>query len=309
MARFEFTMVSDAMLQGLEEAGATGTEMRAYVMLIRGLPKDRSNAECWMPADMAETKVGMRPDVFTRALRALCVKAVTTSEGKRAPILTKVSRGCRGHCPHYEDTLGRLIAGGEYPPAIARQPCHAMAAPIGDPTGSPINEPIGDPERTPKQEGNGRQKQAPFAEFSTSDCKAKTDQLQGKNGPIARQTCPPIETIQDIQLVGGAAPPAQRGAAVRQPHKQNRDASRVVTGTDPGRAPAGAGRGRPAAALTSWAEPERMDPDQRRRHAELARRIDERVAATGDYEGALTPQELEEFRELEQICRRSAVAE
>lgn len=52
-----------------------------------------------------------------------------------------------------------------------------------------------------------------------------------------------------------------------------------------------------------------MDPDQRRRHAELARRIDERVAATGDYEGALTPQELEEFRELEQICRRSAVAE
>ena len=175
MARFEFTMVSDAMMQGLIEAGATGCEVVAYQMLIRGLPKDRSTADCWMPADMAEVKVGMRADVFTRSLRSLCTKTVVTSEGKPAPILTKMSRGCRGHCPHYEDTLGRLIAEGKYPPN-------------GAPTGSPIEQP------------NGRQNHTPIAEFSTSECKAKTDQLEGKNGPIGRQTCPPIETRQDIHI-------------------------------------------------------------------------------------------------------------
>lgn len=156
MARFEFTMVSDAMLQGLEEADATGTEMRAYIMLIRGLPKDRAYAECWMPADMAEKKIGMRPDVFSRALRDLCKKTVRVSGGGLVPVLTRKSRGCRGHCPHYEDTLGLAIANGDYPPTIARQ------------TRPPIEEP------------NGRQKQDPLDEFSTSEWKAKNDQLEGK---------------------------------------------------------------------------------------------------------------------------------
>ena len=156
MARFEFTMVSDAMMQGLLEARATGAEIVAYQMLVRGLPKDRRSTECWMPADMAEVKVGMRADVFTRALNGLCRKTITLADGARVPVLTKVSRGCRGHCPHYDDTLGAAIAEGSYPPGIARQDSHAI-------------------------EGrNARQKQGPIAEFSTSNCKAKSTQLQGK---------------------------------------------------------------------------------------------------------------------------------
>lgn len=121
MARFEFTMVSDAMLQGLAEAGATGAETRAYIMLVRGLPKDRRNAECWMPADMAEAKGVMSAAMFTKSLAALTKKTVTTTDGTPEPILTKVSRGCRGHCPHYEDTLGRLIASGRYPTGNAEE--------------------------------------------------------------------------------------------------------------------------------------------------------------------------------------------
>ena len=116
MARYEFTMVSDSMLRGLLEAGATGAEITAYTMLVRGLPRDKSKTECWMPADMAEEKVGMRPDVFTRALRSLTKKAFTTVGGEPVTVLTKVSRGCYGHCPHYEDNLGRLISEGGYPP-------------------------------------------------------------------------------------------------------------------------------------------------------------------------------------------------
>lgn len=246
MARYEFTMASDAMLQGLEEAGATGSETRAYLMLVRGLPKDRSKAECWMPADMAEVKVGMRPDVFSRALRGLCEKTVHTSDGELVPILTKVSRGCRGHCPHYEDTLGLAIANGDYPPTIARQNRNA------------IDEP------------NARQKQAPLDEFSTSEWKAKTGQLEGKKDPIGRQTCNPINTRQDKHTVADALlPSAERSVGVSQPDKQNPKTLRVDTGTESPRAEAGAGQGRPAPALPSWAElmggapaPEEPVPDR-----------------------------------------------
>ena len=166
MARFEFTMVSDAMLQGLAEAGATGSEMRAYIMLIRGLPKDRSNAECWMPADMAEAKNVMSPAMFTKVLATLSKKVFTTVDGEPRTVLTKITRGCRGHCPHFEDTLGLAIANGDYPPPIARQ------------TRPPIEEPNGTPNGRPIEEPNGTPKQTPIGEFSTLEWNTKTTQLE-----------------------------------------------------------------------------------------------------------------------------------
>ena len=245
MARFEFTMVSDAMLQGLAEADATGAEMRAYIMLVRGLPRDRSTAECWMPADMAEKKIGMRPDVFSRSLRDLCKKTVRASDGNPLPVLTKITRGCRGHCPHYEDTLGLAIANGDYPPAIARQKRTPKKEPNGLPDGRPIEEP------------NGRQKQDPLGEFSTSEWKAENDQLEGRKRPIGRQSRHPIKTIQDKQLVADALlPTAEQSIGVSQPHKRNSNPPRVVTGNASGRA-AGAAMERPAA-LPSREEYERI---------------------------------------------------
>ena len=115
MPKYAFTMVSDEMLRGLADAGTTGSEMRAYIMLVKTLPKDRSRYECWMPADMAEEKGVMSARMFTKCLDALTKKSFATLDGQPVPILTKVSRGCKGHCPHYEDNLGRLIAEGRYP--------------------------------------------------------------------------------------------------------------------------------------------------------------------------------------------------
>lgn len=243
MARFEFTMVSDAMMRGLLEASATGAEIIAYLMLVRGLPKDRSVTDCWMPADMAEKKVGMRPDVFSRALRDLCKKTVMATDGEMVPVLTKVSRGCKGHCPHYDDTLGQLISEGRYPAGIARQDGHAISEPIARQDRQAIDDP------------NARQKQDPLDEFSTLECKAETDQLEGKNDPIGRQSRHPIETRQDIHTVADALlPAAELSIGVSQPHKrETRERSQVATGTEPARANGAAPRGR-AIALPSWQE-------------------------------------------------------
>jgi len=235
MARFEFTMVSDAMLQGLAEARATGAEMRAYILLVRGLPRDRSNAECWMPADMAEAKEVMSAAMFTKAVSSLSRKAFTTVDGVPQTVLTKITRGCRGHCPHYEDTLGRLIAEGAYPP------------PIASPTGAPKDGPIASP------------KQAPIGEFSTLECITKTGQLEYQNEAIASPTGAPIETIQDIQVSRGAAlPPAKQSSAAPQPQQTFRETPSLVTVGEPPRASAGAARGRPAAALPTRQEYDRI---------------------------------------------------
>lgn len=121
MPKYEFTMVTDAMLAGLSEADATGAETMAYIMLVRGLPLDRSNADCWMPADMAEKKGIMSAHTFSKMLRSLAKKTVVLSDGTRAPVVTQLSRGCRGHCPHFEDTLGKAIAEGRYKPEMGTQ--------------------------------------------------------------------------------------------------------------------------------------------------------------------------------------------
>lgn len=296
MARFEFTMVSDAMMRGLLAAEATGAEIIAYQMLVRGLPKDRSVTDCWMPADMAEKKVGMRPDVFSRALRDLCKKTVMAADGELVPILTKVSRGCKGHCPHYEDTLGQLISEGRYPAGIARQDGQAIDGP------------------------NARQKQDPLDEFSTLECKAETDQLEGKNDPIGRQSRHPIETRQDKHIVADALlPAAELSIGVSQPHKkETRERLQVATGTEPARANGAAPRGR-AIALPSWqevlagglSEPEREPeptPEDEARYFELLRKVQDHMAAGGAYDEALTPQERSEFNEISARRRAHAIA-
>lgn len=115
MPKYEFTMVTDAMLVGLAEAGATGCEIMAYILLVKGLPKDRSKTDCWMPADQAEEKGVMTAHTFSKMVRSLTKKTITLADGTQAPVLTQISRGCRGHCPHFEDTLGKAIAEGRYP--------------------------------------------------------------------------------------------------------------------------------------------------------------------------------------------------
>ena len=121
MAKFEFTMVSAPMLRGLLEAGATGSEMAAYILLVMGLPKDRRKDECFLPADTAEEKLGMSVKMLTKCLTALTRKYITIEGGGEVPVITKTQRGRRGHCAHYRDNLGRLVAEGLYPPSDPEQ--------------------------------------------------------------------------------------------------------------------------------------------------------------------------------------------
>ena len=191
-----------------------------------------------MPADMAEVKVGMDAHTFSKQLRSLSRKTFTTIDGEPRTVLTKVTRGCRGHCPHFEDTLGLMAARGQYPPRN------------------------GDPKRPPNQVANGDPKQTPINEFSTLEWGPKTNQLGTQNEPIGDPTGSPIETRQDKHLLADALlPTAERSVGVSQPHKQEQtsDALRVGIGTETARAAAGVAKGRPAAALPSQAEYERVE--------------------------------------------------
>ena len=134
-----FTMVTDAMLEGLREAGATASEIMAYILLVR---MERANTrggsaryEVWMAADLAEQKLGMSARTFSKSLRSLTQKTFADATCNAVPVLTQVRRGCRGHSPHFFDNLGQRIDAGLYPVAI------------GDPTGHPLAG-IGDPKRT-----------------------------------------------------------------------------------------------------------------------------------------------------------------
>ena len=120
-------------------------------------------------------------------MRSLSKKVFTTLDGEPKTVLTKITRGCRGHCPHYEDTLGQLIAEGKYPPN-------------GAPTGSPIEQPNGRQNQTPIDEPNGTPKHTPIDEFSTSNCTTKTSQMEHQNEPNGTPTGAPIETRQDIHI-------------------------------------------------------------------------------------------------------------
>ena len=314
MARFEFTMVSDAMMRGLAVAGATGTEIIAYLMLVRGLPKDRSVTDCWMPADMAEKKAGISAHTFSKALRTLSKKVFTVVDGEPVTVITQTSRGFRGHCPHFEDNLGRMAAEGSYPPSNGDQIRHPLDRRIGDPTGNPFQEPNGDP------------KQDPLDEFSTLEWRPKTHQLETQNNPIGDPTGHPIETIQDKQIVADALlPAAELSIGVSQPHKrETRERLQVATGTETARANGAAPRGR-AIALPSWQEvlagastepepaPEPVHvpeptPADEERYFELLRKVQDHMAAGGAYDEALTTDERSEFNEISARKRAHAIA-
>ena len=114
-----------------------------------------------------------------------------------------------------------------------------------------------------------------------------------------------------------AAPPAQRCGGVSQPHKNNFESLRVEAPEDPERAEAGAGQGRPAPALPSWAEvlgtakPETEAPTEadETRYAELLRKVQNHMAQGGSYDEALTPQERAEFQKISAKRRTHAQAE
>ena len=240
MPKYEFTMVSDPMLRGLREAGATSSEIIAYLMLVRTLPKDRSRIKCWMPADKAEEKTGMSPHTFSKALRGLTNKTFKVTGGAELTVLSQISRGCRGHCPHFTDNLGWAISEGTYPAD-------------GD-SGN------GDPNRHPIRGRNGDPKQDPITEFSTSEWGPETNEMGTQNEPVGDPAGHPIrlDKTNSKDLVDTASPPAKRSGVVSQPHKKNSDTLSLVTGDAIARA-AAAALGGAAPALPTLEEYRRVE--------------------------------------------------
>lgn len=76
-------------------------------------------------------------------------------------------------------------------------------------------------------------------------------------------------------------PSAERSGGVSQPHKNNFESLRVEAPEDPERAEAGAGQGRPAPALPSWAEvlgtapKQETEPPPRAEYDRVARMLEE----------------------------------
>lgn len=103
-----YTQLWDGQIRGLTEAGASGNERAAYEFATRFHGDATHPARFWVNADMAADKIGMRSDVFARALRDLCKKCFYIG-GRPVPILTKVARGQNGHSARYNDNLYQAV--------------------------------------------------------------------------------------------------------------------------------------------------------------------------------------------------------
>ncbi len=99
-----FTKLSVEVLRRLYGAKVNGTECIAYAMLTRYHNDAEHPARCWHSAQLAEDELGMRLDVFSRALNGL-TKKTFAHDGKSIPILAKVSDGHNGRAAVYNDNL------------------------------------------------------------------------------------------------------------------------------------------------------------------------------------------------------------
>lgn len=116
------------------------------------------------------------------------------------------------------------------------------------------------------------QKPTQEIEVSNTHLPAETQNL-GHKAPAKAPAKRPSNIINHKSVITNEAdallPSAERSVGVSQPDKQNPKTLRVDTGTESPRAEAGAGQGRPAPALPSWAElmggapaPEEPVPDR-----------------------------------------------
>ena len=134
-----------------------------------------------------------------------------------------------------------------------------------------------------------------FFEGSDSSLPAETQKVGGKHSGKhpSKSACDNTkqETVNIIEptpspptpLDPALLPSAEQSRVVDQPHKQEStsDALQVVTESDPARAAAGAGLGRPAAALPSRAEYERVQRMLEEGHYEELTPEDRRVYQEG----------------------------
>lgn len=186
------------------------------------------------------------------------------------------------------------------------------------PTQKPDQKPTKKTTQKPMQVSTQESTQKPTQEIegSNTNLPAETQKVGYKHSGKGASNNNKQETINNT-VAAALLPSAERSGGVSQPHKNNFESLRVEAPEDPERAEAGAGQGRPAPALPSWAEvlgtakPETEPPTKadETRYAELLRKVQDHMAQGGAYDEALTPQERAEFQEISAKRRTHAQAE
>lgn len=68
---------------------------------------------CWASARDAAKVLGTDVSTVSRALRGLCKKTFATADGRRVPVLERLSGGHNGACATYRDNLCAYAVGGQ----------------------------------------------------------------------------------------------------------------------------------------------------------------------------------------------------
>lgn len=125
-----FTRVYDGILTGLREAGASGLQFAAYEYLSRWHKEQGGDPfVCWVSAETGAKVLLTNPRTFSKALRDLCSKTFATADGRRVPVLERLSGGHNGACATYRDNLYAYVVGG--------QSCLPTGGGVGSPNDTP----------------------------------------------------------------------------------------------------------------------------------------------------------------------------
>ena len=108
-----FTNVTDQEMHALRESGASGVQILAYMQVARFYNDPEHPSWCSVSAKTASERVGMSQDMFRRALAALTTKTFTTPDGRKVPVLERVSRGHNGRPATYENNINKYLVIGE----------------------------------------------------------------------------------------------------------------------------------------------------------------------------------------------------
>ena len=193
-----FTRVYDGILTGLRDAGASGLQFAAYEYLSRWHQgKGGDPFVCWVSAEAGARVLLTDPQAFSKALRELCLKTFATADGRRVPVLERLSGGHNGACATYRDNLYAYAVGGQ------------SCLPTGGEVGSSND--------TPTQNVENR------VGRSVDTC--RTSNSTPKDVHLA-------SPIEEECLEGGALRPAHSAARRREPTQEaeTRDVDSLVSG-------------------------------------------------------------------------------
>ncbi len=237
-----FTRVYDGILAGLSDAGASATQILAYEYLTRWHgDRDGEPFVCWASAKDAAGVLLTDVSTVSRALRGLCKKTFSTADGRRVPVLERLSGGHNGACATYRDNLYAYAVGG--------QSCLPTGGEVGGQSCLPTGGEVGSSNDTPTRNVENR-----VGRQIGPSRWANRSELVGNSAypiEIEEEKSPLSSSLLRTLPMGGALRPAQSAARRREstPQAETRDVDSLVSGVA-GAARADAGEPGPLEAET-----------------------------------------------------------